>query len=272
MPHDHEYGFHGASLINREVAGFTFREIVHPAGVSVSKHSHENAHMGVILRGGFEERCEGRTLDCRPMSVSYLAPGMSHSDEFHTSVHCFVIEISAKKWASLATEIPLTQPAFQARGPLAWLTMKLYGEMRFAGDTSASALIVEGLAIEVLNGLEGAKTALSNNDRPAWLGGALEMINDRFSDPLTHAEIAREARVHPVHLATAFRRYVGCTIGEYIRRLRMERACRQLSTTNMPLVDIALDAGFCDQSHFSKTFKRFVGLSPNSFRNTLRSA
>ena len=76
--------------------------------------------------------------------------------------------------------------------------------------------------------------------------------------------------VHPVTLARAFRRTFGCTIGEYLRRLRIERAAEQLATGTQPLAEIALAAGFADQSHFSNVFRRRVGMSPSAYRREVR--
>jgi AraC family transcriptional regulator len=85
------------------------------------------------------------------------------------------------------------------------------------------------------------------------------------------AEIARRVGVHPVYLASEFRRRYGLTVGEYVRQLRIEYASRQLSTSDTPLVEIALNSGFSSQSHFSWTFKRITGITPAQFRAGSRS-
>ena len=72
--------------------------------------------------------------------------------------------------------------------------------------------------------------------------------------------------MHPVHLAQTFRKFYRCTIGDYVRSLRIEFACRQLAATNMPLSQIALLAGFADQSHFTRTFKETLGVPPSRYR------
>jgi AraC family transcriptional regulator len=61
-----------------------------------------------------------------------------------------------------------------------------------------------------------------------------------------------------------------CTVGEYVRRLRVEYACRQFARTGAPLVDIALAAGFCEQSQLTRTFKRVTGFTPAEYRRSVR--
>jgi AraC family transcriptional regulator len=61
-------------------------------------------------------------------------------------------------------------------------------------------------------------------------------------------------------------------MGEYLRRLRIGRAARQLAESETPLAEIALAAGFADQSHFSNVFRRQTGMSPSSFRRSVRTS
>src|SRR5262249_4267028 len=93
-----------------------------------------------------------------------------------------------------------------------------------------------------------------------------ELLQDRFAENLTHDAIAAAAGIHPVHLARVFRRHYGCTLGEYVRKLRVDFAARQLIATNERLAGIALAAGFSGQSHFTRAFKRQTGMTPASFR------
>jgi AraC family transcriptional regulator len=83
--------------------------------------------------------------------------------------------------------------------------------------------------------------------------------------------IADLVGVHPVHLASTFRQHYRCTIGEYVRHLRIEFACRMISSSEASLADIALAAGFFDQSHFSKAFKQLTGMTPSQFRTSIHT-
>jgi AraC-like DNA-binding protein len=93
------------------------------------------------------------------------------------------------------------------------------------------------------------------------------LLRDRFAEPLTLDEIAGAVGVHPMHLTRVFRRHFRCTIGDMVRRLRIDFACRQLSSTDDALVEIALAAGFSDQSQFCRTFRRLTGMTPTGFRS-----
>ena len=64
-------------------------------------------------------------------------------------------------------------------------------------------------------------------------------------------------------------RFVGTSAapsGEYVRRQRIALACRSLAESDMPLADVAIEAGFADQSHFTRTFKRQLGVTPAAYR------
>lgn len=157
--------------------------------------------------------------------------------------------------------------SFQAER-LSWLAMKLRHESQHADDFTS--LTIEGLMLEM-----GAEIARFSHKvlahRPVrWLNQIREMLNENFAQHVSLAELAAVAGVHPVYLATVFRENFHCTVGEYVRRLRVEFASRELSSTDTPLAEIALAAGFAHQSHFARTFKRFTGLTPRQYRSAAR--
>jgi AraC family transcriptional regulator len=104
---------------------------------------------------------------------------------------------------------------------------------------------------------------------PKWLNVIVEKLNDEFIETPPTEELARLADVHPVHLAAVFRKFHDQTIGEYIQNLRIEFATKLLLNKEIPLSEIALSAGFSDQSHFTRMFKRFTGTTPGEFRKTI---
>ena len=93
------------------------------------------------------------------------------------------------------------------------------------------------------------------------------MLKDRFAEPhLTLTELSALVGVSADHLAKTFRLHEGCTVGQYVRNLRVEWACTRLAKSLDPLAEIALTAGFSDQSHFAKVFRRKMQMTPSAFR------
>ncbi len=75
--------------------------------------------------------------------------------------------------------------------------------------------------------------------------------------------------VHPVHFAVVFRRFHGCSLGEYARRRRLTAARAKLADRQLSLSQVAYESGFADQSHLSRTFKRYTGMTPRQYRTFL---
>jgi AraC-like DNA-binding protein len=143
---------------------------------------------------------------------------------------------------------------------------KLYKE--FLSSDQASCLVIEGLMLEAVG--EIARTHAARDRRPPrWLEQSRELIREDFLKCLTLSDIAEAVDVHPVHPAQSFRKFYYCTIGDYVRSLRIGFACRQLRQPEIPLSEIAFHAGFADQSHFTRTFKKTFGVPPSQYRREM---
>jgi AraC family transcriptional regulator len=136
----------------------------------------------------------------------------------------------------------------------------------------AAPLAIEGLAFEILVEAARSNSRRTEPQPPRWLKQARDLLHAEFSQNLSLPEIALAVGVHPVYLARQFRKHYHCTIGEYVRRLRVECACREITQSDTPLIEIAAAAGFYDQSHFSRTFKRLTGLTPAEYRTASRAS
>src|SRR5260370_36924389 len=114
----------------------------------------------------------------------------------------------------------------------------------FRHEDGCSPLAVEGLILETLAEAERSAGTNDASGKPAWLLRALEFINDRFTEPLHLSSVARAVDVHPSHLARTLRKLYHRSIGEYVRRLRLERAWVELLDTDDAVTNIALRLGF----------------------------
>lgn len=128
-----------------------------------------------------------------------------------------------------------------------------------------SALSMEGLVLEMIGRVQ-ARADRSDRQRPDWLTRAVAFLLEGATDPARVADVAEVVGVHPVHLARVFRRHLGLSPGEYLRRARVQTAMSLIESTREPLATVALRAGFCDQSELTKAFRRELGTTPGAYR------
>jgi AraC family transcriptional regulator len=262
---------YGKILNRREIPGFSFKEVVYRPDLQVPPHTHEHATLYVVLQGTYTEIYGKRTLTPKPFSLAFHPANEVHWHHCHdVGGRCFVVEVEPR-WIERIREYSRTldEPADLQRGLPACLAMRLYKEFR--QDDDAAPLAMEGLAVEILAEASRHPVRISDRRPPSWLDQARELLHARFSEPLTLDEIAVAVGIHPGHLASVFRQHHHSTIGEYLRRLRVEFVCGELARSDASLADLALDAGFADQSHLTRTFKRLLGTTPLQFRSLMRS-
>jgi AraC-like DNA-binding protein len=139
-------------------------------------------------------------------------------------------------------------------------------------DDDAAALALEGLTLELLAILvRRRRESARPGPPPGWLRHVRQALNDRHSErELRIADLASAVGVDPAHLARTFRGHYGMTAGAYLREIRVQRAADALTRSSVPLSQIALDAGFADQSHFTRLFRTAYGVTPQRWR-ALRS-
>lgn len=263
--------FHGCISKSLRVADFILTESQFEPHSSLPRHAHETSYFCFGLQGVYTERCGNREVVCRPAALTFRTSGQTHEAIVHgADTRVFMLEVSARWIEKLrADSLTLRSTYDFCGGALPQLSARLYRE--FNKTDTAAKLAIEGLALELL--AEGARQRSARiGAPPPWLKQAREMISEHFSETLRLTQIAAEVGVHPVYLATAFRQKFGVTIGEFVRKLRIEHACAELMKREIPLTAIAMHAGFADQSHFSKVFKLYVGMTPHRYRNMVRSS
>ena len=106
---------------------------------------------------------------------------------------------------------------------------------------------------------------------PNKLRRALEFISDRLEQQqgIALEVVAQEVGMSRYHFSRVFKESMGLSPINYIVRQRIERAKKLLAETELPIADIALQAGFSGQSHFTTFFRKLVGLTPRSFRRAI---
>lgn len=114
--------------------------------------------------------------------------------------------------------------------------------------------------------------ARNNRKTPTWAKELKDIIQDQIDTNLALSlkEISKELEVNPAYLSREFSKYFeDLSFGEYIRKLRIEKAIDLMSTSNHSLTEIAYLTGFSDQSHFTRIFKKHTGENPSIFRKNI---
>ena len=259
----------GPVLRTMSTQHFGLSERQYGANTESPVHVHVKNYIIVTLDGKYLSTFDNSAEEFTPWTVTYHQAGISHNSRY-----------AARGAKVLYIELPMEQlktshgiPAshlshFSLQGGLVeWNARQLYQE--FNDSDRFSSVAIDGLVMQLLAHLLRHRSARPQR-LPIWLGRANEMIRSRYMEPLAVAEIAKSVHIHPGHLAREYMRHYSCTIGEQIRRLRIEYACEQLSSTDCSLAEIALDAGFSDQSHFTVSFKQQIGLRPSEYRKAVK--
>jgi AraC family transcriptional regulator len=237
-------------------------------GVRLAPHGHERPYFCFVVRGDFHERSAGRQRLCGAGGLIFHPAGETHADRFGgRGAVCFNIEVAPAVLTGLApSELAQAARAVEFRGGVhARLARYLHQEFHRVGGPSA--LVLEGLGLALTGEACRAASFRRRPACPTWLSRALELLHDRFREPIGLALLAAEIGVHPVHLARTFRRHTGRTVGEYIRALRIEFARAELMARHRTIAQIAHASGFADHAHFCRWFRASVGMSPSQYRS-----
>jgi len=260
-----------AELRSMEVGGFRVTDVVFPPGLRLPPHYHERACFAVILEGAVRKAFE-RVVETLPAGGVVTMPARErHRDDFQgAGAHIVVLEPDPER------EPPALAPALFERvhlfrdGVVAAIAWRIRHEL--GHPDAVTPLALDGLTLELV--AAGARRLAAIRDDltpPAWVGQARELLHARFAEPLAIAGIAALLGVEPERLARSFRRHVGVPIGAYVRRLRLEWSAIELASTDRSLAEIASQAGFADQSHFTRLFRRHAGVTPGAWRRAARA-
>lgn len=249
-----------------QVNGFVLSETIRPPGRVVPAHYHEHTNLGFVLSGPHIETIGTKPFDLEAGSIVIRPAGEMHKNQYGIEpARCFIIEIGTNRMETLREYSDIFDRSDHIKDvQMLNLGFRLYQE--FGRTDTASSLAREGLIWEIMAQAVRRHERGFSGKKPPWFEQALDYIHAGFSQPIHLSAVAKMSGVHPAHLAKVFRSHLHCTMGEYVRQLRLEYAERELIDSDKPLSEIAVTAGFYDQSHFNNAFKSHFGITPLEFR------
>jgi AraC family transcriptional regulator len=262
---------HGSPRFHEtEVGSFRITDVEFGPKSRIEPHFHDRPNIGVILDGSFDLSFSSRGFDCGP-GVLFVEPA---GDTHCNCMGCDGARVIAVQPDPEALELPGPYARILERPSARRVLLAAHVGRRIARESRNpdpfSALMIEGLALELLAVAGRFEAPVAPRSEPKWL----RRVEDRLSDSGAHsvrlADLAREAGVQAAQVARAFRAHHGRSLGGFLLERRLEWAARQLSQTKRPLAAIALEAGFADQSHFTRRFRAYAGVPPGRFRAAAR--
>ncbi len=257
----------GSVLRGRSLRGLSVEEVVMPAGLAVPEHGHEGAQIYFLLEGAYEEVLRGRRHELRPGAAWFRPPREPHANAVLGAGDALTLIVTIEPARLAASEAGGATGRALHSILLDEIRAELLREIRRGDPASIAAL--EGWSLLLLSRAERL-LATGASAAPEWLADAVAFVERACSGPLSLSAVAAAVGVHPATLAAAFRRVHGTSVGEHIREVRLRRARAWLLETRRPLKQIAADAGFFDQAHLGRCFRRRFGMAPAAFRRCAR--
>ena len=249
-----------------ECGAFLLTDALFPPNETLHKHFHDRAVVGVTLKGEWDSVLGGTRLANAPGILHVEPAGDSHVNHFCSAgARVVLIQPNAKYETMLRPFRAMLSTAVQVKVGANGIRIAEHLQSELFDPDDLSPLAIEGLATELL--IFGSRAARARAaSAPAWLVRAVECVHARFLERPSLTELSEAAGVSTEHLCREFRRIYHVGVAEYMRRLRLEWAAECLRREHDSVAAIASAAGFSDQSHFTRRFRRHFGTTPAAFR------
>ena len=240
--------------------GARVRRVLDPSRAVVAEHAHDWPLISLYVMGGYQNVTERGEREIAGPSVLFYRPGATHRN--------------------VVGEMGFEQ--IEIEFDPAWLgSSALPPDHILARVGGTSGALARSLAVKCT--VELTETELRTwirrllvvsrcePERPVspWIDSLTRRL--RADPALRVATLARELGRSAAWIGPAYRRSIGEGLQEVAARFRVERAARLLRESEQSLCTVAAEAGFCDQSHMNRTFRRILGRSPTEVRRDRRS-
>lgn len=247
-------------LVN--AGAFHVAEMAYPAGLDQRRHAHGDSGITLVLSGSLEETVARTHERAYALSVVVKPQDTEHANRVGST-------------GARTLQVRINSHAFDDE-------LRMLGAWRWCHRGAIVREFLEVLRCFRNGAIDDVETAVfdliaaargtvtSNREPPAWLNKVREDIGARLPGSVRVRDVARAANVHPVYLARQFRRFLGCSVTEYIAARRLQRAADLLAGAGSSLAGAAYDAGYADQSHLTRSFRHSIGLTPHNYRALVR--
>ncbi len=227
-------------------------------------HVDKKPRISIVLNGKVKERA-GRTEIFGEASSVVIKPGeVLHDNEFGPQgARLFSVVVHPQLARLFEDHEFFKEWRWYHANQMANFVTKYLQRLKISED-----LVSE--TIDFVASLSNQETS-EEGSPPSWLNHIIEQIHDEPQKNYSVQDLAQSAGVHPVYMARVFQKHLKCGVKEYIHQTRLKMIISALSDGKSPLVEVALETGYADQSHMSRFFKNATGISPGAFRRLIQT-
>jgi len=241
----------------------TFISIIHyhPEEELTGMHYHENAHLCMLLQGEDKEKRNGISYIRNCGEVFFYPAGEVHATITQKRLRkSLVIEFEEPFLKAYGLSESQMEMGLRRNASAKFQLLKILHELEFTDNCKTLSF-----ELSVLNLF---RTPVPDHKKsiPKWSRLVNEMLWENWNQSISLEELSNAVQIHPVTISKYFCKYNHCTLGEYIKRIRVEKSIPLIKNTEMKLVEIAYHCGFADQSHFIRVFKETTGFLPAELR------
>lgn len=230
-------------------------------------HFHEHPYLMYVLQGDLYDVNKKQKTICPSGSLllhNWQEPHYNSKES--VDVRGFHIEFERNWFEDKKLDVALWEGSQMIENPkLHHMLRKLYSEFKFQ-DTFSEASI-DLLLFQICENIESIQT-VKNSKEPLWIDSLKEILHQE-NENLSLQYLSNQLGIHPGHLSRAIPKYLSVTLGDYIRQQKIKKAINLMINTNQSFLDITFNCGFSDQSHFIRTFKIYMGLTPKQYRDKI---
>jgi AraC family transcriptional regulator len=234
----------------------------------VDWHYHKNPYFTFILSGNVLEGNRREKYECVTGTLLYHQWEDPHYNiKRPVYTRGFHIELEDHFFKTHRLDARITEGSVQLNDPVIRAAFyQLYAETKIHDPVAPVA--VEDLLLRVF-GVMASANITSSVRQPAWVSKVRQILHELPSNQLSYTLLAAVAGVHPVHLSREFPKYFHTSVGDYLRKMRLEKALILLAKTEFSATEITYDCGFADQSHFIRSFSGMMGMTPVQYRKII---
>jgi AraC family transcriptional regulator len=230
-------------------------------GNDLGKHEHEHPNLVFIIAGGCAEKRQHGTYERRAADLAYLHAGEAHETTFAAIPTRYIsLDIKPVVFAENHIKEEHIINAINKSPDAKFLVLKMYREMLNNDDHTTDSIAM--LFYEFASG----SGRIDRKKTPHWITIVYEQLNDKWNETITLKELSKAAGVNPITISKHFSAYFGCTLGDYMRKLKIARSLSLIKQEGTLLTQTALICNFSDQSHFIRNFRNYTSFSPKQYQ------